>query len=115
MACLATVAGEPAVGGFYNEPGCTIPVAAKPLIRQQARPVAGYFTLSGEWWSGDPLAGGAFLQKADAVHVALTLEVGGAVAVPLPGTLPLLVPGLLLLFAGQRRRQKAPQVGLGRR
>jgi len=76
---------------------------------------SGYFTLSGEWWSGDPLAGGAFLQTADAVQVALTLEVGGAVAVPLPGTLPLLVPGLLLLFAGQRRRQKAPQIGLGRR
>ena len=61
------------------------------------------------------MAGGAFLQMADAVQVALTLEVGGAVAVSLRGTLPLLVPGLLLLFATQRRRQKAPQVGLGRR
>jgi len=75
---------------------------------------SGFFTLSGEWWSGDPLAGGTFLQVSDAVQVALTLDVAGVAALPLPGSLPLLALGLglVLLLARQRRRQEAAQLGL---
>jgi hypothetical protein len=66
---------------------------------------SGIFTLSGEWWSGDPLAGGTFLQAADAVQAALSLTVAGVTAVPLPGSLPLLALGMLLLLLRQRRLQ----------
>ena len=76
---------------------------------------SGSFSLSGEWWSGDPLAGGIFLQAADTVPAPLLLEVVGVVAVPLPGSLSLLALGLVLLLASQRRRQKGPQFSLGLR
>ncbi|MTV36040.1 hypothetical protein [Duganella radicis] len=72
---------------------------------------SGFFTLSGEWWSGDPLAGGIFLQTAAGVQVAATLEVGIA-ALPEPGSLLLLAPGVALLLARQRRRQEGSQFGL---
>lgn len=74
---------------------------------------SGFFTLSGEWWSGDPLAGGIFLQASDAVQVPLTLAVEAVVAVPLPGSLPLLLLGLGLLLTRQRRRQKGTQFAFG--
>lgn len=76
---------------------------------------SGIFTLSGEWWSGDPLAGGTFLQASDAVQASLLLTVGAA-ALPLPGSLPLLVCGLLLLrllLLCQRRRQEGTHAGFG--
>ncbi|HEX5342887.1 MAG TPA: hypothetical protein VFX55_10360 [Duganella sp.] len=73
---------------------------------------SGIFTLSGEWWSGDPLAGGTFLQASDAVLAALTLTVGAA-ALPLPGSLPLLALGMVLLLLRQRRRQEGLQFGRG--
>jgi hypothetical protein len=73
---------------------------------------SGIFTLSGEWWSGDPLAGGTFLQAADAVQAALSLTVAGVTAVPLPGSLPLLALGMLLLLLRQRRL-KGLQFGRG--
>jgi hypothetical protein len=76
---------------------------------------SGSFSLSGEWWSGDPLAGGIFLQVADAVPAPLLLEVVGVAAVRLPGSLSLLALGLVLLLASQRRRQKGPQFSLGLR
>ena len=66
---------------------------------------SGIFTLSGEWWSGDPLAGGTFLQASDAVQLPVALAVTVA-AVPVPGTLPLTALGLALLLARQRRRQE---------
>lgn len=74
---------------------------------------SGIFTLSGEWWSGDPLAGGTFLQAADAVQAALSLTVAGVTAVPLPGSLPLLALGMLLLLLRQRRRQEGLQFSRG--
>ncbi|NVD73558.1 hypothetical protein HUX88_23900 [Duganella sp. BJB1802] len=69
---------------------------------------SGSFSLSGEWWSGDPLAGGTFLQVSDLqlAPLSVTLAVTG---VPLPGTLWLLAAGLPLLWLGQRRRQKGAQ------
>jgi hypothetical protein len=73
---------------------------------------SGLFTLSGEWWSGDPLAGGTFLQAADGVQAAFLVTVA-AEALPLPGSLPLLVLGMVLLLWRQRRRQEGPQAGLG--
>jgi hypothetical protein len=74
---------------------------------------SGSFTLSGEWWSGDPLAGGIFLQAADAVQASLSLTVAGVTAVPLPGSLPLLMLGLVLLLLRQRRRQEGMHASLG--
>jgi hypothetical protein len=73
---------------------------------------SGLFTLSGEWWSGDPLTGGTFLQAADGVQAAFSLTVA-AEALPVPGSLPLLGLGLVLLLARQRRRQKGLHAGLG--
>lgn len=73
----------------------------------------GVFTLTGEWWAGNPLTGGLFLQVADAVQVPLTLAVVGVTALPLPDSLALLALGLVLLLSSQRRRQKGAQFGLG--
>jgi hypothetical protein len=69
----------------------------------------GTFGLVGEWWSGDPFAGGAFLQDADAIVVPLSLEVVQAGTVPLPGTAWLIALGGASLLASQRRRQKGVQ------
>ncbi|MYN16611.1 hypothetical protein GTP81_07580 [Rugamonas sp. FT107W] len=71
---------------------------------------SGNFSLSGEWWSGDPLAGGTFLQVSDLqlAPLSVTLAVTG---VPLPGTLWLLAAGLPLLWLAQRGRQKGAQFG----
>ncbi|MET3130664.1 hypothetical protein AAKU55_000922 [Oxalobacteraceae bacterium GrIS 1.11] len=74
---------------------------------------SGMFTLSGEWWSGDPLAGGSFLQTSAAVQSPFTVLVVSATTVPSPGTLSLLGGGLLLFWLGQRRRQKPEQFGIG--
>jgi hypothetical protein len=76
---------------------------------------SGSFSLSGEWWSGDPLSGGTFLQAADVAVSPFSLEVAGITAVPLPGSLPLLALGLVLLWACQRRRKEGAQFGLGLR
>ncbi len=70
----------------------------------------GNFTLQGEWWSGDPLAGGSFLQLSDAVLTPYSLEVAGVAAIPLPGSLPLLTAALLV-WGVQRRAQKFLQRG----
>ncbi len=74
----------------------------------------GSFALAGEWWSGNPLAGGAFLQNSDLLTAAFTVQIAPA-AVPLPGSLALLAPGLMLLWRGwpKRRREKGRQLGSG--
>jgi hypothetical protein len=71
---------------------------------------SGNFTLQGAWWSGDPLAGGTFLQLSDAVLTPYSLEVAGVAAIPLPGSLPLLTAALLV-WGVQRRVQKFLQRG----
>ena len=108
-------------------PGATVNTAFDALLHTglygvQLLPFAlpgqadsGVFTLSGEWWSGDPLAGGVFLQASDAVQASLLLTVG-ATALPLPGSLPLLAAGagVLLWLTGQRSRQQGLQRSFGR-
>lgn len=71
---------------------------------------SGSFALSGEWWSGDPLAGGSFLQASDVQLAPLSVTLA-VTAVPLPGSLWLLAPGLALLWLAQRRRQEGAQFG----
>ena len=75
---------------------------------------SGTFTLSGEWWNGDPSGGGKLLQLSDAVQAAFAVQVGVA-AVPAPATLPLLAAGALALLAFQRqhrdRRNEGRQAG----
>ncbi|ELX10423.1 hypothetical protein Jab_2c25120 [Janthinobacterium sp. HH01] len=70
----------------------------------------GSFSLSGEWWSGDPLAGGTFLQVSDVLLAPLSVAVA-ATAIPAPGSMWLLAVGLPLLWLAQRRRQKGEQFG----
>ncbi|MBB3121130.1 hypothetical protein [Pseudoduganella violacea] len=73
---------------------------------------SGNFALSGEWWSGDPLAGGVFLQTSDQLLSPFTVQIVPG-AVPVPGSLALLAPGLMLLWRGwsKRRGKKGFQVG----
>ena len=71
---------------------------------------SGGFSLSGEWWSGDPLAGGTFLQVSDVLLAPLSVTVA-ALAVPLPGSPWLLLIGVPLLCWSQRRRQEGAQFG----
>ncbi|CDG83000.1 hypothetical protein [Janthinobacterium agaricidamnosum] len=74
---------------------------------------SGFFMLTGQWWSANPLAGGVFIQNATAVLTPFSLTVG-TLAVPLPGTLLLFGPGLLLLLLlRQRRPDEGQQVGAG--
>ena len=71
---------------------------------------SGNFSLSGEWWNGDPLSGGIFVQGADAQVAPLSVALA-VTAVALPGSLWLLAVGLALLWLGQRRGQKGAQLG----
>ncbi|MQA20990.1 hypothetical protein [Rugamonas rivuli] len=71
---------------------------------------SGSFSLAGEWWNGDPLAGGTFLQVSDVLLAPLSIAVAGT-AIPAPGSMWLLAAGLPLLWLAQRRRQKGPQLG----
>lgn len=75
---------------------------------------SGSFSLSGEWWSGNPLAGGSFLQNSDLLTASYTVRIVPG-TVPLPGSLALLAPGLLLLGRGwsKRRGEKGRQLGAG--
>jgi hypothetical protein len=68
---------------------------------------SGQFTLGGEWWSGDPLAGGMFLQASDRALAPFTVQVAGA-GVPEPATLPLLAGAGSVWLALRRRRRGKP-------
>lgn len=90
------------VSGLYG-----VRIAAFALPGQSE---SGSFVLGGEWWSGDPFAGGALVQAATPVDTAFVLQVAGATAIPAPGTMALLAPGLLLLgLFGKRRSQEGVQ------
>jgi hypothetical protein len=69
---------------------------------------AGAFNLQGEWWSGDPFSGGAFLRAGETLSAEYT---AGVTAVPEPASLGLLVLALgagtplLLLKAGRNGKK----------
>lgn len=58
---------------------------------------SGVFTLSGQWWDGDPLAGGRLIQASDPVTIPFALQVPGAPTLPVPATALLLAAGLGLM------------------
>ncbi|WP_182162710.1 hypothetical protein [Rugamonas brunnea] len=58
---------------------------------------SGVFTLSGEWWDGDPLAGGSLIQAATAVTAPFGVQIPTAPALPVPATALLLATGLGLM------------------
>lgn len=64
---------------------------------------SGVFTLAGEWWDGDPLAGGRLIQASDPVEAPFALQVPGATVLPLPATALLLATGLGLMGGWGRR------------
>jgi hypothetical protein len=70
---------------------------------------AGVFTLSGEWWLGDPLGTGMFLQDATPITKNFSFAVIGEAAVPEPSSLLLLVAGVALFVYILRFRQGALQ------
>lgn len=53
----------------------------------------GNFILTGEWWSGDPLAGGQFLEQAETLALAYSAMVTQQGEVPLPSSALLLLAG----------------------
>jgi hypothetical protein len=58
----------------------------------------GDFTLSAEWWTGSPLAGGAFIQDApDQTAAYSATVVSPSSSVPEPSSLALLAVGVLVL------------------
>lgn len=100
----ATAVFDPAAGtGLY---GLLLSSFALPTQSDN-----GSFALSGEWWSGDPLAGGSFIQAGSAVLAAFSVEVAALAAVPLPGSQFLLGAGLLALWLAQSLNQWLTQSG----
>jgi len=62
---------------------------------------SGLFTLSAEWWSGDPLNGGVFVMDAPDTYAFYSAEVGSPVSEP--SSLALLPVGLGGLLALRRK------------
>lgn len=68
---------------------------------------SGRIVLGGEFWSGDPLAGGSFVDFADDQSAAYTATVTGNVSsVPEPGTLLLTSIGALGLLGVRKTRAR---------
>jgi hypothetical protein len=72
---------------------------------------SGLFTLSAEWWSGDPFAGGSFLQNALDETAAFTATVSQPIgpSVPEPRTIPVLIALALLFLRFVRGRSPRPR------
>jgi len=66
---------------------------------------AGLFNVSGEWWDGDPFAGGQLL-GTDSQYAAYSATVTPVATVPEPSTLALLATGLAA-FLLRRHRQRS--------
>lgn len=67
---------------------------------------SGVFTVSAEWWTGDPLAGGQFISLAIDQSAAYSAGVTPSATVPEPTSLLLVLPGLW----GVWLRKKASKV-----
>ena len=65
----------------------------------------GLFTVSGEWWDSDPLAGGQLLVAAADQFATYSASVTPSAVVPEPSTLALLATGLAA-FRLRRQRQR---------
>jgi len=73
---------------------------------------SGTFTLSAQWWNGDPLAGGVFVSGAPSASAGYTATLT-APSVPEPGTFELTTVtliGLLLAVVGIRRSRSRGQL-----
>jgi hypothetical protein len=64
----------------------------------------GRFTLSAQWWNGDPLNGGIFVKDAPDSVQAYFAVVSETATVPEPSTIGLCVVGLAVLLMGRRQR-----------
>jgi hypothetical protein len=70
---------------------------------------SGNFTVSAEWWDGDPFAGGTFISLADDMthSYSTTIVSSGPVPVPEPvpepSTLVLVISGLLAVYGTRRK------------
>jgi len=61
---------------------------------------SGNFTLSGEWWNGDPLNGGSLIAAAPDIALAYSATVtGSSSAVPEPSSFVLLACGVAMIIA----------------
>lgn len=58
---------------------------------------SGFFTLTGEWWSGNPLSGGTFIQNAVTETIPFSVLVTENNTVPIANTLFLTLLGMALL------------------
>ena len=67
---------------------------------------AGFFSLQGEWWDGDPLAGGNFLSVAPDESAPYSATVTGSTSIPEPSAVWILswIAALIVL---QKARHKA--------
>jgi hypothetical protein len=104
-------------------PGATVTEAFDPvsgiglfqLLWDAGAPVgsvdSGNFTLSGEWWNGDPLNGGSFVATAPDIALAYSATVtSSSGVVPEPSTFVLMACGSAILVAFQRaRKSQSPQ------
>ena len=67
---------------------------------------AGVFSVTGEWWSGDPLNGGTFLELAADQSVSYSATVDSVSAVPEPSTVLLMTSGAAGLIFRRKARRK---------
>jgi hypothetical protein len=67
---------------------------------------SGMFVLSGEWWTGDPFAGGQFLQFALDQSAGYSATVSPAATVPEPASMFLLLSGLGGVALRRLRRRR---------
>jgi hypothetical protein len=64
---------------------------------------SGVFTLDAEWWTGDPFAGGSFIQDAAEGTAAYSATVSSPSSVPEPNIFFVLTTVLMALFICHRR------------
>lgn len=71
----------------------------------------GFFTLQGEWWDGDPLAGGNFLTGAPDESVAYSATVTGTTSIPESsiGWVLLWIAAFVFFGRADRRRGARPR------